>query len=312
MPVFETFSKRQKKRAQAGQPDVYQYDDLPTPFRVQVVHIWRSINEQLDGPRMTLSAAREERSRPLWEFVANTLARELGVHVLADSRLTPFQQVSFFLEETDSSRALDLIDLAFNVLDVDVREQYAQHLEEETLDDAIEELNHRFREHGIGYQFTGGELIKVDSQFVHAEIVTPAISLLHDLAFRGPEDEFLRAHEHYRHGRNKEAITEALKAFESALKAICEARGWSYDKTATASKLIATVFDHGLIRPDMASYFAGFRSALESGLPTLRNKSSGHGQGAHPVSIPDHYAAFALHLAASNIVLLVEAHKALP
>ena len=53
------------------------------------------------------------------------------------------------------------------------------------------------------------------------------------------------------------------------------------------------------------------RSVLESGLPTVRNKTkgSGHGQGKELINIPGHLAAYALHLAASNIVLLVEAHK---
>lgn len=48
MPYFETFSKRQKRLERAGQSDVYKYDDLPTPFRHQVIHIWREINEHLN------------------------------------------------------------------------------------------------------------------------------------------------------------------------------------------------------------------------------------------------------------------------
>ena len=33
---------------------------------------------------------------------------------------------------------------------------------------ATEKLNHRFREHGIGYQYTDGKVIRVDSEFIHA------------------------------------------------------------------------------------------------------------------------------------------------
>ncbi len=40
MRIYETYSKRLKKRKQAGQPDVYQYDELPQPLRVQIIHIW--------------------------------------------------------------------------------------------------------------------------------------------------------------------------------------------------------------------------------------------------------------------------------
>ncbi|NJL59598.1 MAG: hypothetical protein HC887_08105 [Desulfobacteraceae bacterium] len=47
-----------------------------------------------------------------------------------------------------------------------------------TPDDAIDELNSRFKEHGVGYQYESGELIRVDSQFLHAEAVKPTLNLL--------------------------------------------------------------------------------------------------------------------------------------
>ncbi len=40
--IYETFSKRLKKRERAGQPDVYQYDELPGELRVQINHVWNS------------------------------------------------------------------------------------------------------------------------------------------------------------------------------------------------------------------------------------------------------------------------------
>lgn len=39
MAIFDLFSKRQK-RIRGDVPDVYSYDDLPGPLRVQIVHIW--------------------------------------------------------------------------------------------------------------------------------------------------------------------------------------------------------------------------------------------------------------------------------
>jgi hypothetical protein len=43
----------------------------------------------------------------------------------------------------------------------------------------------------------------------------------------------------------------------------------------------------------------------------VRNKNSGHGQGLFAKKVPDYFAGYALHLAATNIVFLVEAHEAL-
>lgn len=138
-----------------------------------------------------------------------------------------------------------------------------------------------------------------------------ALLLLHDEEFRGAEEEFLNAHKHYRDGRQKEAIADALKAFESTLKTICDRRSWSYDPKATAKPLLDVVLQNGLVPPELEPQFSGLRAALESGLPMIRNRKGGHGQGQEPVTVPPHIVAFALHLAAANIVFLVEAHRTL-
>jgi len=60
------------------------------------------------------------------------------------------------------------------------------------------------------------------------------------------------------------------------------------------------------------SHIGGVRAALESGIPTVRNRLSGHGQGAQVVNVPEHYASYMLHLTATTIQYLVESQKALP
>src|SRR5262249_19172762 len=109
----------------------------------------------------------------------------------------------------------------------------------------------------------------------------------------------------------KDAVAWALKALESTAKAICDARGWSYDKNkATAKPLLDKLFEKGLVPPDLESNFSGLRSALESGLPTIANRMARHGQGSAVKDIDDHLVAFGMHLCAAAIVFLVEAHKA--
>jgi len=180
--------------------------------------------------------------------------------------------------------------------------------------DAVEILNRRFREHDLGYEYVAkpspGTIIRIDSQFVHAEMIEPAIASLYSAGFDGPLDEFMAAHKSYRHGDNKAAMNEALKAFESTMKAICDAKGWQYPDHATAQPLIAALFLNGLLPSDLQSYFGGIRSVLESGVPTARNRRSAHGQGAEVTNVPDHLAAFTLHLTASNIVFLMESYRA--
>lgn len=291
MPIFDIFSKRQKK-LRGEMPDVYDYDDLPKPLRVQIVHIWRD----------TLGDDYSER----YKFIVDTLFREYGVFALAetDSIMRNYKKefFTFFLQANNVENALDAVELSFQVID-----EYSSNS-----DDAIEELNERFKEHGVGYQFTNGRIVRVDSEFIHAEIVKPALKLLGQSHYAGAQQEFLKAHEHYRKGNAKETLSECLKAFESVMKAICDKRGWSYGNNATANPLIQVCFDNGLIPLFWQSHYSSLRNLLESSVPTGRNKLSGHGQGTTPVSVPDHLVAYMLHMTASAIVFLAESDKNSP
>jgi hypothetical protein len=174
-------------------------------------------------------------------------------------------------------------------------------------DTAIHELNVRFRENGVGYEFASGQIIRIDSQLIHQEIIKPALHFLQHAKFKGANEEFLSAHSHYRQGKHKECLNDCLKAFESTLKTICSKRKWAFNATDTAKNLIEIVFDKGLIPPFLQSHLTGLRTTLESGIPTVRNKLSGHGQGVQPVEVPEYIASYALHLTASNILLLIKA-----
>jgi len=315
MGIYETFSKRQKRLDKSGQQDIYQYDNLPASFRVQVCHVWKTSIGSYYAPQ-GYSRVGPSPSNKFWLFIHDTLARELGLRVLAGDFSADLRERCIqFLLHSDTSDTLDIIEISFATIDRGVRnlDDYDKMSAQITQDpdSAIAELNHRFREHGIGYQYVGGMLVRLDSQFAHAEIVTPALSLLNAAGFDGPADEFLRAFEHYRHGRNKEAMAEALKSFESTMKAICAARKWDHPANATALPLIRTLFEKGLIPAELETHFGGLRAAMESGLPTISNKTSRHGQGVTPTTIPQHFTAYAMHLLASNIVFLVEAHKSL-
>ena len=308
MRVFETYSKRTKKREAAGKVDVYQYDNLPDTFRVQVAHIWM----RLLGPYYFTDRWRTApRSNHVWREIHDTMARELGVFQLVP-RLeeNPAAQCVEYLRVASAEGALDLIEVSFSMLGLHCPVTDGNDVWRDEPQTGIDELNYRFREHGIGYQFESGQLMRTDSQFLHAETLVPAISLLHDARFGGAQEEFLKGHDHYRQGRNKEAIVEALKVFESCMKAICDQRKWSYASGATAKDLITIIFQNGLIPAELQSEFTALRSVLESGVPTVRNKTSGHGQGAQPLVVPAYLAGYALHTTGANIVLLVEAHNA--
>jgi hypothetical protein len=294
--------------ADAGKTEVYQFTVLPQPLRVQVVHILReAIGEYTESNTQYYPNA--QLVNDARTTIHKMIIKEHGVFYLREDGLNPFLDCVNFVLNGPIDRCLDLIELSVRWIDRMCRHQQHHSLD---ADDAITELNHRFKEHGVGFEYVAGELVQISSEFIHAEVVKPAIALLQKNGFAGAQDEFLAAHEHFRKGRYKESVTEALKAFESTMKCIAKKRRWQVDATATASRLIDALFSKNLISPELQSEFGALKSLLATGLPTVRNRQSGHGQGATVIEMPEHVAAFALHMAAANIVFIASADIANP
>jgi len=311
MAVIETFSKRQR-RLRGEFPDVFVYDDLPQALRVQ---LYQSIKEGIGG--WYLRGNSNEPAQAAYEGVVKALRREYGVFSLFALQSLRLGHSSNYLEElrhhlltAEPEQALDAVELCAKLIEDRTRVSNVQVARKAT--GAIQEINVRFREHGVGYEFSNGELFRVDSELIHAEAVKPALALLRHDAFAGAQEEFLSAFDHYRKGNTKEALTDALKALESTMKVICHDRGWKVHPTDTAKKLIEICLTNGLIPAYWQTHFSSLRSMLESGVPTARNKTSGHGQGVSVQTVPDHLAAYVLHMTASTIVFLVKAEEALP
>lgn len=311
MAIFDLFSKRQKKQ-RGDVPDVYVYDNLTQELRTQIIHIWLDTlgngNQYFEG-----------QVREAYPLIVNTLCREYGLFKLPGAKEYGDRDyieelANFFLREQNIERALDAVELSFRVIDHATRayNYLRRQNADEIADAAIVELNGRFKEHGVGYQYCDGEIIRIDSELLHSEVVKPALRLLNQKQYAGAQQEFLKAHEHYRHGNAKETLNECLKAFESLMKAICDKRGWPYNGNATAKNLIQSCLDNGLIPTFWQQNFTSLRSLLESSIPTGRNKLSGHGQGTTTIGVPDHLVAYMLHMTASAIVFLSEAEAALP
>ena len=313
---YELFSKRQQ-RIQGEIPDTYQYETIPDELRVQILYIWGKIwgtpvYNNFDELQVSLPAY------DAYMSMLTTLCEEYGVlaldggdHPNEDGYGFYWVVRDFLLKTEDINKVIDVIEVSFRYIDPMIRDISPDRISPDSIspDEAINQLNQRFRQHRVGYQYESGQIVKVDSQYIHSEVVKPALMFLSDPIYEGANEEFLKAHEHYRNGRYKECLNDCLKAFESCLKIICQKQCWSYSKKDTAKRLITIVFDNGLIPPHMQSHFSALRSTLESGVPTNRNNQSGHGQGSKAVIVPEYIASYILHLTASNVLLLAKADE---
>ena len=290
MPIHDIYSKREKRES-GEEPEVHTYDDLPDPLRVQIVMIWQEV--LYIGTRQNVANH--------YFRINDTLCREYGLFRLPGGHGQSWGEkiANHFLQETNVERALDVVELVF------------KRINGMRANRAIDELNYRFKEHGVGYRFEDDKIIRIDSEFIHAEVVKPALRLLTDGKFAGAREEFFNAFEHFRRGNDKEALNECLKAFESVMKAICDERGWEYRRNANAAQLIGICFNNGLIPSFWESQYNNLIALLRDSVPTGRNQLSGHGQGTTPTEVPEHIVSYMIHMTASAIVFLACADKAL-
>ena len=304
MPTYKTYSER-KREAERSESDVYEYEEIPSPLRKQV----KSIFKRVIGSDMVHPSVRNH-----WSFLRDRVALSLGRDRLAEisDRLAytsnpannPLRDCEIFLDNEQSvDNWLDLVGLGALIIDETPLGSSKK---------ALEDLNYYFQLAGFGYQYENGQIIRVDNQFIHAEVVKPVLHLLLDQRFKGAEEEFLQAHKHYRSGESKDCILNAGKAFESTLKIICDLKQWEHNPNGGASHLVTNIFKKNLLpklSPKWEKSFHLLPQMLTSGLPQVRNKKGGHGQGTEVEEPPPYLAAYALHLAAVNIRLLVEAFR---
>ena len=301
--MFEVFSKR---NGNGQKSDVLSYDSLPQQLKVQTIYIWNEVIIKL--PAFIIHRGRG--ANQIYSDIQQAICKEQGVFKLTNNTNIPEEDVcNYFLRENDLGKCLDVIELVFNYMSqaamTDGYYDCMNHLFK-----AVDEINLRFKEHSIGYEFVEGKFIRIDSSFLHSETVSPAMVLLSDKYLTGANQEFFKAHDHFRHGRFPEAINECLKAFESTMKSICHKQRWHYNQTDTAKKLLAICEENGLFPAYMQSSLSGLRSVLET-VATVRNKLSGHGQGVHQIQVTEETAAFMIHSTAANILYLASLEKRL-
>ena len=154
MLPFSIFKKRKQQAEQAGKPVVYKYDPLPRELRIQIIHIFAEIIDPhwRDGS-------------PLWEYIRTAMAKEIGAFNLAGEH-EPFQDCQLYTQtERDTDLVLSLIEVVLYSA-ISHEGQYVNH---DALDSAITELNQRFREHQVGYQYQvggsqAGQIVRMDSE----------------------------------------------------------------------------------------------------------------------------------------------------
>lgn len=318
MPVIKTYSARVADAAKAGTPDVYIYDELPPFLRKQLAKIFTDCIGPGWPPRDYGFNEPPRNANERWGPISRLMDKEIESFGLPERDAYGYAYCMEYLKTSkDVNGVLSLTEICAVVIhdlatnDPGAQRSYQQGATQNPLD-GLAELNQRFLNAGIGYQFENGQIIRVDSQYVHAEVVKEALRLLHEPEFEEANAEFLKAHRHLREGNLRDCNTAALRAMENVLKVICNARGWTYQKGDTVERLLAIVRANNLFPDYLGGHFDNLIGAMKGGVPKIRDRQGGHGAAPGDKPVPDYIGTLALHLTAANIVMLVKAHRATP
>lgn len=295
---------RRKSAQNASTADVYQYISISQKLKRQFLYMIEDCGKQL--------RLEDDKILNIYKIAVDTLRRELGLRALADGG---DYQHSFRLEFTNWLLAagnvdniLDSIEFIVEALRYCGEKRYFEDGNEK-VQRQIEIFNARLLEDGTGYQIRECQIIQISNEFLHSEVVLSALELLREKAFANANSEFLKAHSEFRDGSYEDCLIDCCKALESVLKVIASKRNWGLPDTATAKTLLDAAFTNSLVPAMLQSSFQSLRSMLESGVPTLRNKQAGHGQGTATREIPAHLAAFQIHQTAAVLVFLAECDR---
>jgi hypothetical protein len=311
--VRKLYSQRQREAEEGARSD-YLYDDVPEPFRWQ---LWYAMEKSFSAltPR--------DPSEAIERGVFQVDPRAVGLHRVQQELREAYGKPSLsgaswyrdpekdllqFLLECEARLVLDLAEVWLAVLSGLAR-RFRPDAPAASVSRWQSELNALLRSHRIGYEFVDGAPVRIDSAFLHVEVVKEAIALMHAEGFAAPLEEFARAVEHRDEGRPEDAITNANSAFESTMKVVFDREGIPYDPKATAKVLIQTLYDRGFLLPELEGLTNNLRAFLECSLPMLRSRHGAHGRGSLPRAIEESYATFALHLAGAFIVFLIQRHR---
>jgi AbiJ N-terminal domain 4 len=307
--IFETFAYRKRHQSRNGEPEVYTYDQAPDQLRHQIC---MALSDGI-GPFRERAMDVVNANR-YWRDMDKICRKEVHSYLRCTDEHNLEEKFLHFLQTVDDmDDFLSGVEIGCVVLSLvdDKKSSPYPRGAEQTGAKSIQEINQRFKQHAVGYQFENGQIIRVDSKFTHAEIIKPALSLLAAPIFVKANEDFMTAHRHYGASEFKDCVTAAHRAFESMLKAICDTEGWDYDKGDRASELVTRVTDQGLFTHDFDRSFTAFVAMLKAGLPAIRNDAGGHGEGIAAAAVTAQIARFALNLTASNILFLGGSYDAL-
>ncbi len=205
-----------------------------------------------------------------------------------DGKLVP-SDIEGLIARGYPSRVLDLI------------EAWCDNSEDEKVTKCERELNSLFEIHNSPWRIVNKSIIRVDSEYLHSEVIARTQTLLKENAATGALEEFSEAVSCLTGGETKDAIINAHKSVESVMKTCLDIK-----EHKTYGELLRLVVDSGLVPEYYEEFLTHFEKLALAASKERNQPARGHGQGSDPTIVPKPLAEFALHLAGAVNLFMIQ------
>lgn len=163
------------------------------------------------------------------------------------------------------------------------------------------EINDIFQIHDSPWRIVNGGAILVDSEYLHEAVRARTLRLLREGRAVGALEEFQAAISDLQSGDTKDAVVKAHKSVESVMKAALQA-----NEPLGFGALLRKLIDSGIL-PGYYEEFLQHFEKLALGAVKERNlPGRGHGQGTDPIEVPRSLAEFAVNLAGTINLFIIQ------
>lgn len=143
MAIIDLYSKRRAALERASD-DVYSYDEIPTPLRSQLKQMYEQAYDDSQHGRATYSHFKLDYND--FKELVGILRREYGLDRLT-SRSSDFKSELYsFIDSCTTERFLDCVEIYGAMVKSQIE------LAAVRVSACINEVNHRFKEAGLGYE----------------------------------------------------------------------------------------------------------------------------------------------------------------
>jgi len=151
------------------------------------------------------------------------------------------------------------------------------------------------------WRFINGEAILVDSEYIHNEVQAKTLRLLKQGSAFGALEEFQEAIRDLQSGETKDAVIKAHKSVESVMKTAL-----GTDEHLTFGRLLSKLIESDVVPKYYKDFLIHFEKLALGAVKERNRPGTGHGQGSLPTEVQRSLAEFAVNLAGSVNLFLIQ------